>query len=184
MFHRRRLFIALVLTWIVGVPHCFGQSSAMNGEISGTVTDPAGGSIPNAVVTVTNIATGFRQTAKTGSSGLYRFSLLPLGAYGLETQATRFTAAKRSGSTREIPACPRAKAETQKCVALFTSEPSDSRRDDQLTQGSILVVRWVAQSANIQPRTMVEDAADVTVSAESPLAVVLAHSGISYAAKW
>ena len=97
MFHRRRLFIALALTWIVGVSHCFGQSSAMNGEISGTVTDPVGGSIPNAVVTVTNIATGFRQTAKTGSSGLYRFSLLPLGAYGMETQATGFTAAKRSG---------------------------------------------------------------------------------------
>ena len=97
MFHRRRLFIALILTWIVEVFHCFGQSSAMTGEISGTVTDPVGGSIPDAVVTVTNIATRLRQTTKTGSSGLYRFSLLPLGAYDLETKATGFTAATQSG---------------------------------------------------------------------------------------
>src|ERR1700683_4814882 len=97
MYYTIRLFTALIVIWIGGASHCFGQASAMNGEISGTVTDPAGGSIANAVVRITNIGTGFRQTGKTGDSGVYRFSLLPLGAYDLEVQASGFATVKRSG---------------------------------------------------------------------------------------
>src|SRR5665213_1444389 len=59
----------------------------------------------------------------------------------------------------------------------------DSRWDDQFPQGPMSVVRWVTQSADFQRGAVREDATDVAVSAESPLAVVLAHPGISYAAK-
>jgi hypothetical protein len=97
MYYTIRLFTALIVIWIGGASHCFGQASAMNGEISGTVTDPAGGSIANAAVRITNIGTGFRQTGKTGDSGLYRLSLLPLGAYDLEVQASGFATIKQSG---------------------------------------------------------------------------------------
>jgi hypothetical protein len=97
MYYTIRLFTALIVIWIGGASHCLGQASAMNGEISGTVTDPAGGSIANAVVKITNISTGFRQTGKTGDSGLYRFSLLPLGVYDLEVQAGGFAIVKQSG---------------------------------------------------------------------------------------
>jgi len=97
MYYTIRLFTALIVIWIGGASHCFGQASAMNGEISGTVTDPVGASIANAVVRITNIGTGFRQTGKTGDSGLYRFSLLPLGAYDLEVLASGFATVKRSG---------------------------------------------------------------------------------------
>ena len=66
----------------------------MNGEISGTVTDPAGAAIANAAVNVTNRGTGFRQTATTGDSGLYRFNLLPLGTDDLEVGSTRILTGK------------------------------------------------------------------------------------------
>ncbi len=139
MFHRRRLFIALILTWIVEVFHCFGQSSAMTGEISGTVTDPVGGSIPDAVVTVTNIATRLRQTTKTGSSGLYRFSLLPLGAYDLETKATRFTAATQSGievaadATITVNLSMQLQGFKTRVDVTLTIPPTDPARTDQGT---------------------------------------------------
>ena len=94
---RLRLFIVLTVGWIAGAAACFGQASAMNGEISGVVTDPTGSVIANADVNITNLGTGFRQRGKTGNSGLYRFNLLPLGKYELEVAVPGFTPVKRSG---------------------------------------------------------------------------------------
>src|SRR5262252_11231681 len=75
----------------------FGQASAINGEITGTVTDPSGAAIAGASVQATNTDTGLKQSVKTGDSGLYRISLLPLGAYELEIQAQGFGAKKVTG---------------------------------------------------------------------------------------
>ena len=70
MQHRLQKVILLLLAVS---PWCYGQASAMNGEISGTVTDPAGAAIANAAVSATNRGTGFRQTAT------YRgFRLVPI----------------------------------------------------------------------------------------------------------
>src|SRR5207244_4209951 len=79
------------------LPRCFGQASAMNGEINGIVTDPSGAAVAGAAVQVSNRETGFRQSSKTGDTGLYRFGLLPLGSYDVEAQAAGFAAAKRTG---------------------------------------------------------------------------------------
>jgi hypothetical protein len=92
-----RVFIVLTVSWIAGAPLCFPQSSSMNGAISGTVADPAGAAIASAVVSITNMGTGFRQTDKTGDSGLYRFNLLPLGTYEIDVQAPGFAPGKLSG---------------------------------------------------------------------------------------
>ena len=59
----------------------FGQAAAMNGEITGTITDPAGAAISGATVQINNVDTGFKQSAKTSETGLYRFAVLPLGTY-------------------------------------------------------------------------------------------------------
>jgi hypothetical protein len=75
----------------------FGQAAAMNGEITGTISDPTGAAMPGATVTATNIETGFKQSAKTADSGLYRISVLPIGNYELEVQASGFSAVKRTG---------------------------------------------------------------------------------------
>src|SRR5712692_7378145 len=75
----------------------FGQASAINGEITGTVTDPSGAAIAGAGVQATNTTTGLKQSAKTNESGLYRIPLLPLGAYELEVQSQGFGAKKVTG---------------------------------------------------------------------------------------
>ena len=76
---------------------CFGQASAINGEITGTVSDPSGAALPNATVQATNTGTGFKQEVKTVDSGLYRLTLLPLGTYDLEIQAPGFALSRRTG---------------------------------------------------------------------------------------
>jgi hypothetical protein len=69
----------------------------MNGEISGTVTDPSGAAVAGATVNVTNTVTGYKLSSKTAETGLYRLTLLPLGMYDLEVQASGFGTAKRTG---------------------------------------------------------------------------------------
>src|SRR5215471_6932517 len=75
----------------------FGQASAINGEITGTVTDSSGAALAGATVQVTNTDTGLRQSVKTGDTGLYRVTLLPLGRYEVEVQAQGFGTKKVTG---------------------------------------------------------------------------------------
>ncbi len=60
------------------------------GAISGTVTDPSGGAISGATVTATSLDTNQVRTATTGSSGEFKFSLLPPGNYSLKFGAAGF----------------------------------------------------------------------------------------------
>src|SRR6266478_9441235 len=85
---------AIALLWAASV---FGQASAINGEIAGTVTDPSGAAITGATVQVTNTQTGLKQSAKTGDTGLYRITLLPLGPYEVEVQSAGFGSKKITG---------------------------------------------------------------------------------------
>ena len=77
----------------------YGQSAAINGEITGTVTDPSGATIAGVVIEVSNAATGFKRETKVTEAGLYRFTLLPLGSYELLAQAVGFADARRTGVT-------------------------------------------------------------------------------------
>jgi len=55
-----------------------GTTSA---SILGTVTDPAGGLVPNASIQVKNVATGQVQKAPTDAQGRYTIANLPIGDY-------------------------------------------------------------------------------------------------------
>ena len=58
-----------------------GQSAA-TGSVSGTVTDPAGGVIPGATVTLT--VGDQERKAITNAEGLYRIQGLPAGKHSLK----------------------------------------------------------------------------------------------------
>jgi hypothetical protein len=96
MGKRAQTFVLLLLAAGMGA-RCYGQASAINGEITGTVTDPSGAAIAGANVQITNPATGFKQSTTTTDTGLYRFTLLPLGSYDLQADAAGFATARRSG---------------------------------------------------------------------------------------
>ena len=97
MSNNWKLSIFVMGLGLVLAANVFGQASAINGEITGTVTDPSGAAVSGAAVQVTNTDTGFKQSAKTGDTGLYRFTVLPLGTYEIEVQASGFGAARRTG---------------------------------------------------------------------------------------
>ncbi|PWU12208.1 MAG: hypothetical protein C5B51_01120 [Terriglobia bacterium] len=92
-----RLFVLFTMSGAAAVPLCYGQAAAINGEVTGTVSDPSGAAVSGATVQIANQGTGFKQSAKTTDAGLYRFTLLPLGTYDLTVQAAGFGEASRTG---------------------------------------------------------------------------------------
>jgi hypothetical protein len=60
------------------------------GSISGTIQDPAGAVVPNAKVTVTNIATNTTSRLTSSGDGRYLALQLPPAAYQLSVEATGF----------------------------------------------------------------------------------------------
>jgi len=66
-------------------------------QISGTVTDASGAVIPNATVTVLNIATGLKKTATTNAEGNYIVLDIPIGDYTIDTSVPGFKATELRG---------------------------------------------------------------------------------------
>ena len=71
-------FLAALALLASGAPS-FAQTD--RATLEGTVTDPSGGSISGANVTVTAVDTGITQERKTNSNGYYRFPGLPVGQF-------------------------------------------------------------------------------------------------------
>src|SRR5258705_3709363 len=90
-FMRHRLEILFVvialLTWGAAAS---GQT--VTGSISGTVTDPTGGVIPGATVTLSSEKTAQARTATTNTEGRFSFAALQPGAYSLKVNQQGFQA--------------------------------------------------------------------------------------------
>jgi hypothetical protein len=90
----KRLFVSLMAVVaslaiaVFSTPNVFGQATF--GNISGTVTDPAGAAIPSAQVTITDTERGEIVQAKTNSSGNYTQTHLLAGQYKVTITAPGF----------------------------------------------------------------------------------------------
>ena len=78
-------FLCAVLTMLCIVPAVHAQID--RATLSGTVRDTAGGVLPGATVTVTNIATNVSDKATTSSTGTYLVVNLRSGQYLIEAEA-------------------------------------------------------------------------------------------------
>jgi Carboxypeptidase regulatory-like domain/TonB dependent receptor len=95
-----RILTALVL----GVCLCFAAmvlgsplaAQSTFGSITGTVADPSGSAVPDALVTLTSVATTAKQTFTTGSDGQYTFVNLNPGPYVIEVDKAGFKHVKRT----------------------------------------------------------------------------------------
>ena len=67
--------------------------------IEGAVTDPSGGIVSEAQVTLVNVETGVSQTAKTNSAGSYGFPTLPPGKYKITVSAKGFASVTQENIT-------------------------------------------------------------------------------------
>ena len=85
------ILMAAVASLAIGLfstPNLFGQATF--GNISGTVTDPAGAAIPNAQVTITSTERGEVVQTKTNGSGNYSQTHLLAGQYKVAITAPGF----------------------------------------------------------------------------------------------
>src|SRR3984893_8549889 len=83
----RRLFLAVIVILTLGVA---ASAQTFRGAINGTVTDPSGGSVPNATVKATETATGIDHTTTSTSDGVFAFQDIPLGFYKVTVAASGF----------------------------------------------------------------------------------------------
>jgi hypothetical protein len=75
---------------------CATAQTLVTGDVTGTVSDPSGGVIPNANVTLKNLGTGQSQSTNTSSVGAFRFSFLPPGHYSVNIVASGFQPLERA----------------------------------------------------------------------------------------
>ncbi len=90
---RRGYFFAFFLLAILGLlasTSAWGQSEATTGILRGTISDPKGGMVPGATVTVKNLATGYTRATQTGDDGYFNIPLLPVGTYELRIEKEGF----------------------------------------------------------------------------------------------
>jgi hypothetical protein len=83
------LLLALFLT-VIGVTDGLAQASSSSAELRGQVTDSAGAAVPNAKVTLTDVAKGTTKTGVTDNAGNYIFIGLLPSAYEIKVEATGF----------------------------------------------------------------------------------------------
>jgi hypothetical protein len=72
-------FLIFALAMLFAVPFAGAQSTG--GRIRGTVSDPSGGSVSAATVTLVNEATHTTRDVQSGASGEYVFIEVPVGSY-------------------------------------------------------------------------------------------------------
>ena len=67
-----------------------------NGSLSGTVSDPSGGVIQGATITLVNVALKSTYTSASNVQGYYSFPTLPVGHYNMTIEAAGFTSQKKT----------------------------------------------------------------------------------------
>jgi hypothetical protein len=73
---------------LLAVPLAVAQTT--NASIVGIVTDPSGGAVPGATITVTNIATKVSRSVTTNEVGAYLVTPLIPGRYEVKTSVAGF----------------------------------------------------------------------------------------------
>ena len=162
-----RVTVATFLLCLSGVV-LYAQSE--RGTISGTVTDSTGAAVPQAKVTVTDVATNNVVTTLTNATGDYTLPNLPIGQYNAHFEKEGFAAAGRNGITLNAAATVRADATlavgtTKQTIEVMATaaqlQASDSKISatvtNQLVDQLPLVVAGTLRSpfdlANITPES-------------------------------
>ncbi len=92
---RLRTVFLLLMFSVLPLCHAFGQEA--RGSITGRVTDPQGGLVPNATIVVTNTETNTLSRTVTNQTGYFEVNLLNPGSYSITAEAPGFKKTVRTG---------------------------------------------------------------------------------------
>src|SRR6267142_132115 len=112
------------------------QSTA---TLQGTVTDPAGASVPNAKVVAISEATAVRSETATDSSGAFLFSSLSIGVYKLEVTASGFLKVVLTGLKLDVASTVTSNVtltlgQTSQTVEVVAQEPLVNTSSNEIGQ--------------------------------------------------
>jgi hypothetical protein len=93
--HSILCFLVLAVGLLLAAPFAGAQSTG--GRIRGTVTDPSGGAVATANVTLINEATHATRQVQSGESGEYIFIEVPVGTYEIDSAIQGFKKYVRKG---------------------------------------------------------------------------------------
>ena len=99
-WQRISAWLCMLLAFAIGCIQVRAQ--ATQGSVIGTVKDPNGSVVPNAVVTLTNTGEGTQRTAHTSTVGDYQFLDVKAGQYQVDIVATGFSKWQATGVTLEV----------------------------------------------------------------------------------
>ena len=91
-FNRGTIFRILPVLALFLAALSASAQSGNAGTVRGTLTDPSGAVVPNAVVHLINDVSGFDQTATTDAQGQFVFSNVPFNPYRISVSANGFRA--------------------------------------------------------------------------------------------
>ena len=95
------IFVIAAIT-VLGTGHAYAQVAGAT--LTGTVKDTSGGIIPNAQLTITDVATAVTRTVSSGGAGLYTAPNLLPGTYEVRVTAPGFSTAVQKGITLTVGA--------------------------------------------------------------------------------
>ena len=104
-----KCFIAVCLSLFACAGAVFGQ--AVFGSIVGTVTDPQGAAVPNAKVTIKDVAKGVNYSLTSNATGNYAQTHLIVGVYEVRFEASGFEAYVQQNVSVEVDASTQVNAE-------------------------------------------------------------------------
>ncbi len=159
-------FVCILICAAFGLPG-FGQ--VFTATVTGVVTDPSGGLVSNAAVTVTNTSTNETRSTSTASNGSYTVSQLLPGTYELSAEAPGFKKYVRQGISLN--------ANDTAELNLNLEVGSTSETVEVSAAAPLLDTQTADQSLHIETQTL----ANLPMSTRTPLHIVWANAGISEA---
>ena len=102
---RKQTLLLVVLVGVVCLAcasSIFAQGGVGNAQLNGTVTDPSGGAIAGASLTLQNAATAVTSTATSNGSGYYVIANVPPGTYELRASFTGFANYRQTGIVLQV----------------------------------------------------------------------------------
>ena len=89
--------VAAMFTFLLLPPRLLSQTRAVTATLSGTVSDPSGGVLPGAKISLTSSERSITRSYITDTNGAYVISQLPPSIYSLEVTVAGFKTYKQDG---------------------------------------------------------------------------------------
>ena len=91
MQKHRIIFLIVFALALLALSAPPGKAQNFRGRIQGVVTDQSSGIVPNATVTLINVATNVRTVRQTSGTGLYVFDNMDPGTYSVAVEMAGFS---------------------------------------------------------------------------------------------